>query len=88
MPSAASDASSTSSLVDSTGPHGMACAVSRSSTSHLGSVLLHSSMSWNIFASFGSRAAGVAHSGSSASSGRPISSASGRQPAGCTITYT
>ena len=45
-------------------------------------------MSWNILSSLGSRASGVAHSGSSASSGRPMSSVSGSQPTGCTITYT
>jgi hypothetical protein len=36
----------------------------------------------------GSRASGVAQSGSSASSGRPISSLIGFQPTGWTMTYT
>lgn len=85
---AASEASSMISLVERIGPHGMLWALSRSRTSHLGSVEDHSSISWNILPSLGRRASGVAHSASSASSGRPMSSVSGCQPTGCTITYT
>ncbi|GAQ77550.1 hypothetical protein T45_09369 [Streptomyces turgidiscabies] len=76
------------SLVERIGPQGMLYAFSRSRTCHFGRLMVHSSISWNIFASFGSRASGVAHSGSSASSGRPMSAARGFQPGGWTMTYT
>jgi hypothetical protein len=81
-----SEVSSMISLVDRIGPHGMLCALSFASTSHLLCSIDQSSIIWNILSSLDSRTSGVFQSGSSASSGRPISLVIGSQPTGWTIT--
>ena len=86
MPVARSDGSSASSFIERTGPHGTFSGFRISITSNLVFVRVHFSISAKTVSSFGSRASGVLHSGSSSQSSRPMARASPANAAACVMT--